>query len=99
LEEQAKKAAVAVLNGDSEHYALPAMTPYERRIVHQYLQEHFTDLASESEGLGPDRHIVISFRGMPADAAGAQGYETEDGTDNGDDEEGQAAALTEKETS
>jgi hypothetical protein len=41
------------------------MTPYERRIVHQYLQEHFADLASESEGEGQDRHIVISFRGMP----------------------------------
>jgi spoIIIJ-associated protein len=65
LEDAAKKAAVAVLNGDSEHYALPPMTPYERRIVHQYLQEHFADLASESEGEGQDRHIVISFRGMP----------------------------------
>jgi spoIIIJ-associated protein len=64
LEEQAKRAAVAVLNGDSDRFALLPMTPYERRIVHQYLQEDFPDLASESEGEGPDRHIVISFRGL-----------------------------------
>src|ERR1700729_761313 len=30
LEDQAKKAAVAVLNGDSERYALQAMSAYER---------------------------------------------------------------------
>lgn len=65
LEDQAKKGAVAVLNGDSERYALQPMSPYERRIVHQYLQEHFADLASESEGEGPGRHIVISYRGLP----------------------------------
>jgi len=65
LEEQAKRAAVAVLNGESDRFALLPMSPYERRIVHQYLHEDFPDLASESEGEGPDRHIVISFRGMP----------------------------------
>lgn len=41
------------------------MSPYERRLVHQYLQENFADLASESEAEGPDRHIVISFKGLP----------------------------------
>jgi hypothetical protein len=29
------------------------------------LHEHFADLASESEGEGAERHIVISFKGMP----------------------------------
>jgi spoIIIJ-associated protein len=76
LEDSAKKAAVAVLNGDSERYALPPMSPYERRLVHQYLQEHFADLASESEGEGPDRHIVISYRGEPEGSkSGADGDE------------------------
>jgi spoIIIJ-associated protein len=65
LEEQAKRAAVAVLNGDQERFALTPMNPYERRIVHQYLHEDFPDLASESEGEGPDRHIIISYRGLP----------------------------------
>ena len=70
LEELAKRGAVAVLNGDTERHALLAMSPYERRIVHQYLQENFADLASESEGEGPDRHIVISFKGLPSDKSG-----------------------------
>ncbi len=65
IEEQAKKAAIAVLNGDSEQVALNPMNPFERRIVHQYLQIDFPDLVSHSEGDGPDRHIVISYGGMP----------------------------------
>ena len=65
LEDQAKRAAVAVLNGESDRFALLPMSPYERRIVHQYLHEDFPDLASESEGEGADRHIVISYRGLP----------------------------------
>lgn len=76
LEEQAKKGAVAVLNGDTEKFALQPMSPYERRLVHQYLQENFADLASESEAEGADRHIVISFKGMPS------GSSEEDGEDD-----------------
>ncbi len=67
IEEQAKKAAVAVLNGESEKVHLNPMNPFERRIVHQYLQIDFSDLVSHSEGEGPDRHIVISYGGMPED--------------------------------
>lgn len=77
LEEQAKKGAVAVLNGDTEKFALQPMSPYERRLVHQYLQENFADLASESEAEGADRHIVISFKGMPSGGASE-----EDGEDD-----------------
>jgi spoIIIJ-associated protein len=89
LEDQAKKGAVAVLNGDSEHYALAPMSPYERRIVHQYLQDNFADLASESEGVGPDRHIIISFKGLPSDRAGG------DDADEDDDESMDSARLNE----
>jgi spoIIIJ-associated protein len=78
LEDQAKRAAVAVLNGDHERFALTPMTAYERRIVHQYLHEDFPDLASESEGEGPDRHIIISFRGMPASKTRAHSEEEGD---------------------
>lgn len=67
LEEQAKRAAVEVLNGESDKFALLPMSPYERRIVHQFLHDEFPDLASESEGDGPDRHIVISYKGLPGD--------------------------------
>lgn len=65
IEIQAKKAAVAVLNGDVERADLQPMNPYERRLVHQYLQDNFPDLVTQSEGEGLDRHIVIAFRGLP----------------------------------
>ncbi len=68
IEEQAKKAAVAVLNGDAEKMHLNPMSPFERRIVHQFLQTDFPDLVSESHGEGDDRHIVISYGGMPGQA-------------------------------
>ncbi|SRR5579875_62330 len=72
--DRAKKGAVAVLNGEYEEFALPPMTAFERRIVHNYLHEHFPDLQSQSNGEGEDRHIVISYGGMPAggEAAVAQ---------------------------
>ena len=63
LEGQAKRAAVAVLNGEAEQMDLPPMNAYERRAVHQYLQDNFQDLITQSQGEGPDRHIVISFKG------------------------------------
>ena len=63
--DRAKIAAVAVLNGEYEAYALPPMTAFERRIVHNYLHENFPDLASNSNGQGPERHIVISYAGLP----------------------------------
>lgn len=68
LEAQAKKAAVAVLNGESERIDLLPMNAYERRIVHQYLQENFPDLVTQSEGEGAERHIVINFRGATGTA-------------------------------
>ena len=77
LEEQAKKGAVSVLNGDSEHFPLVPMSAYDRRLVHNYLQENFPDLASESEGEGEERHIVISFKGMP-DGDGGHDHEDDD---------------------
>lgn len=73
LEDQAKKGAVAVLNGDSERFPLIPMTAYDRRLVHNYLQENFPELASESEGDGEGRHIVISFKGLEDGEGGEHG--------------------------
>ncbi len=67
MEEQAKKGAVAVLNGDEERFALEPMNPYDRRLVHNYLQDNFPELSSDSEGEGEERHIVISYRGLDED--------------------------------
>lgn len=36
------------------------MNPYERRVVHEYLQ-NYPDITTESVGQGKDRHIVIHF--------------------------------------
>ena len=70
--DRAKRGAVAVLNGEYEEYELQPMSAFERRLVHNYLQEHFPDLASQSRGLGPNRHIVISYSGLPEEGAVAQ---------------------------
>src|SRR5271154_610844 len=44
--DRAKRGAVAVLNGEFEEFSLPPMSAFERRIVHNYLHEHFPDLKS-----------------------------------------------------
>lgn len=38
------------------------MSPFERRIVHEFLQDA-TDLKTESEGFGKDRRVVIKYIG------------------------------------
>ncbi|MBX9670535.1 MAG: KH domain-containing protein [Candidatus Obscuribacterales bacterium] len=85
MEEQAKKGAVAVLNGDTERFDLEPMSPYDRRLVHNYLQENFPELSSDSEGEGENRHIVISYRGLD-----------EDGSDTGSGRGKQKAASNEE---
>ena len=41
--------------------SLPPMPSYERRIIHAELAQR-TDVATESQGEGPDRHIIIKPR-------------------------------------
>lgn len=58
LREQAREAiAEAQATGEPQH--LPAMTPYERKLVHDVVAE--AELHSESEGEGKARHVVISL--------------------------------------
>lgn len=98
LEENAKRGAVAVLNGDSERFELEPMNPYERRLVHNYLQDNFPELSSDSEGQGEERHIVISYQGLPEDSEGdeprkksstndAEEFEGDFGDDEDDEED------------
>ena len=49
--------AAASIAGGAPHVALEPMSSYERKLVHDLVREH--GLASESEGEGPGRHIVI----------------------------------------
>ncbi len=49
---------------------LDPMNPYERKIVHEYL-EGYTDITTESVGQGKDRHVVIRFIDKKKDDLGA----------------------------
>ena len=51
-------AAVAKLDGGATQASLPAMSSYERKLVHDIVSER--GLTSESYGEGADRHTVIS---------------------------------------
>lgn len=51
-------AAVARINGGSASAALPAMSSYERKLVHDLVSER--GFVSNSSGEGKDRHTVIT---------------------------------------
>lgn len=51
-------AAVVKLDDGASRASLPAMSSYERKLVHDIVADR--GLASESYGDGPDRHTVIS---------------------------------------
>ncbi|UWF77520.1 MULTISPECIES: Jag family protein [Microbacterium] len=53
-------AAVAKLDEGASQASLPAMSSYERKLVHDIVSER--GLMSESYGEGADRHTVISRR-------------------------------------
>jgi spoIIIJ-associated protein len=75
--DQAKEGAVAVLNGETEEFDLTPMSPFERRWVHKYLQEHFPELSSNSRGQGESRHIVIGYVGLSEEEL-EYGHEADD---------------------
>lgn len=50
--------AIEKIEGGAKHAALPPMTSYERKLVHDMVSER--GYQSESEGEGRDRHTVIS---------------------------------------
>lgn len=56
--EQLVDAAVAKLDEGATQASLPAMSSYERKVVHDIVSER--GLTSESYGDGADRHTVIS---------------------------------------
>ena len=58
IAEQAEKWAKEVLES-GESMSLRPMNPAERRVVHKVLAD-YSQLSTESEGEGRDRHIVLS---------------------------------------
>lgn len=55
---QLVESAVLTLDSGQERVSLPAMSSYERKLVHDLAAEHA--LASHSEGEGSARHTVIT---------------------------------------
>jgi len=52
--------AVAEVRATNEPVRLPAMNPFERKIVHDAVAE--AGLTSESEGVDPQRQVVVSLK-------------------------------------
>ncbi|HVY67541.1 MAG TPA: R3H domain-containing nucleic acid-binding protein [Patescibacteria group bacterium] len=53
------KGAVEHMKRTGRPVSLEPMPNYERKFIHAYLQEHYPDVASESQGQEPRRKIVI----------------------------------------
>ena len=58
LHRQAEQAAADALRGDRP-VALDAMSATERKVVHEYLKDR-DDVETYSEGVEPDRHLVVA---------------------------------------
>jgi spoIIIJ-associated protein len=54
------ETAIERLEGGADSAALPAMSSYERKLVHDIVNER--GFSSESEGEGRDRHTVVTRR-------------------------------------
>ena len=52
------KKAVERLGTNIAEIPLPPMSPPDRRLIHIFVQE-YTDVTSESNGEGRERHVVI----------------------------------------
>ena len=58
LKELAKTAVEKCISINKE-IALPVMTPFERHVIHSYIQELFPNISTTSIGEDPNRKIVI----------------------------------------
>ncbi len=61
LLKQQVKDAVQKLKYSNELIRLPAMSRYERKFVHSYIQEQFPHITTSSEGEEPNRKIVMKI--------------------------------------
>lgn len=61
LLKQQVKDAVSKLKYSPEPITLPAMSRYERKFVHTYIQEQFPHITTVSSGEEPNRKIVLKI--------------------------------------
>lgn len=55
------KEAISKLKYSQTPISLPAMSRYERKFAHNYIQEQFPHVSSESSGEEPNRRIVLKI--------------------------------------
>lgn len=58
IKDLARQAAEKCVQLDRE-ITLPSMTPYERHVVHSFVQENFPQLSTISAGEEPNRKIIL----------------------------------------
>jgi predicted RNA-binding protein Jag len=58
---QAAKAAVEQVKFSRQPVRMEPLPHYERRFVHEYLQNNFPEISSDSQGYDPNRYIVVSL--------------------------------------
>ncbi|BDQ04970.1 MAG: hypothetical protein KatS3mg084_0488 [Candidatus Dojkabacteria bacterium] len=61
IQEIARQAAQRAIEL-SKDVTLPRMNAFERHIVHQYINENFSNLQTFSIGQEPDRRVVLSIK-------------------------------------
>lgn len=45
---------------EKKEAAVPSLSSYERKLIHEYISQNYKELKSYSEGEGPDRKLIIS---------------------------------------
>ncbi len=59
---EAAKNAIEKVKASGHPVHMEPMSSYERRLVHSFVQEHFTEIESTSEGEEPYRKVVITLK-------------------------------------
>lgn len=66
------EAAVQQVRETGAEYEMAALSSAERRQVHTYLKDTYSDLATQSRGKEPDRRLVVSLAVSPETAGEAE---------------------------
>lgn len=59
---EAAKSAVGRVKLTGKPVILEPMSSFERRLVHSYIQEHYTEVETSSEGVDPYRKVVVNLK-------------------------------------
>lgn len=71
------REAIATVEETGEDYSLEPMNPFERKVVHDLAAA--AGFVSESEGVGPGRHVIIRAEELDDDESGESADSAESG--------------------